>query len=283
MNDEDEIITYYLNDLSKIPLLTADEEKELTAKAAAGSKEAKNKLVQSNLRFVFAIAKTYRGNGLELADLISEGNIGLMTAADRFKPSKEVHFITYAVWWIRQSIQKAIYDKGRAVRLPSNICFEITQVKKTRSAIETEKREEEQIKEVAKILHMDEDKVRKLFALEEDVISLESTGSADVSKDSKEKTLGEKLCDPRTSTPEEAVIEKLMKEDIENMLNSLREEDQKVLRMRYGFYGNKPKSLSEVGSVFGLSKERIRQIQNRAIETLMKPSKRKILESYIAA
>ena len=174
MKYDDETISAYMKDLSRIPLLTAEEEKELAQKAANGSRAAKNKLVNANLRFVIAIAKTYQNRGFELADLISEGNIGLMMAVDHFDVSKGYKFISYAVWWIRQSIQKALSDRSRAIRLPSNKVNELYQIEKARTMVEADKAEEEQTREIAKILGMKTSYVRDLLNFNRDMVSLDA-------------------------------------------------------------------------------------------------------------
>ena len=279
MKNEDETITLYMNDLKKIPLLTPEEEKDLAEKAAKGSAAAKNKLVKSNLRFVITIAKTYQGHGLDLADLISEGNLGLINAVDHFDVTKGYRFISYAVWWIRQSIQKALCDKSRAIRLPMNKVNELAQIQKAKAIVGNDKAEEQQIAEIAMMLNMSEEKVRNMLNLDKEVISLDApidTSSSDGD------SFGATFKDEENAGPEERAIAKAMKADVESAVNTLKPTAQKVLRMRYGLNGGKPMSLSEVGAVVGLTKERIRQIEKGAVQTLQLPSRRQKLESYVA-
>ncbi len=279
MKHDDETISFYLNDIKNIPLLTQDEEKKLAEEAVKGSLEAKNKLVKSNLRFVITIAKSYQGRGLELSDLISEGNLGLMTAVDHFDVSKGYRFISYAVWWIRQSIQKALCDKSRAIRLPMNKVSELAQVQKAKAIVGSDKAEAQQISEMAVILSMSEEKVRDMLKLDKDIISLDAPIDTEA-KDS--DSFGAGFKDEINAGPEERAIESAMKSDVASAVNTLKPTAQKVLRMRYGLNGLKPMSLSEVGAVVGLTKERIRQIEKGAIQTLQLPSKKRRLEAYVA-
>lgn len=279
MKNEDETITIYMNDLKKIPLLTPEEEKELGEKALKGSAEAKNKLVKSNLRFVITIAKTYQGHGLDLADLISEGNVGLINAADHFDVTKGYRFISYAVWWIRQSIQKALCDKSRAIRLPMNKVNELTQIQKARAVVGNNMAEERQIAEIAMMLNLSEEKVRNMLNLDKEIVSLDApidTSSSDGD------SFGATFKDDVNAGPEERAISKAMKDDVESAVNTLKPTARKVLRLRYGLDGAKPMSLSEVGAVVGLTKERIRQIEKGAVQTLQLPSRKRMLESYVA-
>ncbi|MCR4821826.1 MAG: RNA polymerase sigma factor RpoD/SigA [Treponema sp.] len=278
MKFNDETMDAYLKDLNRIPLLTAEEEKELAQKAAKGSKSAKNKLVNANLRFVVAIAKTYQGRGFELMDLISEGNIGLMTAVDHFDVSKGYKFISYAVWWIRQSIQKAISDRSRAIRLPMNKVNELYQIEKARTLVEADKAEEEQTKEIAKILGMKTSYVRDLLNFNRDTISLDAPLDADKSTSS----VGDSFKDTVNPTPEQEALNSALKNDVDSALKTLKPKAERVIRMRYGLSGYKPMSLKEIGDQCGLTKERIRQIEKSAVQTLQSPSRRRRLEAYVA-
>ena len=278
MKYDDETITAYMKDLSRIPLLTAEEEKELAIKAAAGSRSARNKLVNANLRFVIAIAKTYQNRGFELADLISEGNIGLMTAVDHFDVSKGYKFISYAVWWIRQSIQKALSDRSRPIRLPMNKVNDLYQIEKARSLVENDKAEEEQVKEIAKILGMKDSYVRDLLNFNRDMISLD----APVDSTKSEAVFGDTFKDEINPSPEQSVISAALKSDVDDALKTLKPKAERVIRMRYGLNGYKPMSLKEIGDKCGLTKERIRQIEISAVQTLRSPSRKRRLEAYVA-
>ena len=278
MKFDDEMMDLYLKDINRIPLLTAEEEKKLAVEARNGSKSAKNKLVNANLRFVVAIAKTYQGRGFELMDLISEGNLGLMTAVDHFDVSKGYKFISYAVWWIRQSIQKAIYDRSRAIRLPMNKVNELYQIEKARTMVETDMAEDEQITEIAKILGMEASYVRNLLNFNRDMLSLD----APIDSTKSDAVMGDIYKDEINPTPEQVAMEDALKNDVEGALKTLKPKAERVLRMRYGLGGYKAMSLKEIGDECGLTKERIRQIEKGAVQMLQSPSRRRRLEAYVA-
>ena len=212
----DSTISIYLKEINKIPLLSYEEETELAKKAAAGDKLAKNKIVNANLRFVVNVAKKYQRKGLELEDLISEGNIGLLTAIDKFDVSKGYHFISYAVWWIRQSILKAICEKSRAIRLPQNKANELVQIERAMKTIKDKVSEEQEFSEIAAMLNMDASHVRELLEISRDMASLD----ADVAgKDNSVTTLGAMLEDKAHVLPEDFVINKEMQKDLNNVLS----------------------------------------------------------------
>ena len=276
---EDNILLMYLKDINRIPLLSREEEIELAQKAAQGDEAAKNKIVNANLRFVVNVAKKYQNHGLDLLDLISEGNIGLLTAIERFDVSKGYHFISYAVWWLRQAILKAICEKSRAIRLPLNRANELVQIEQARKEIATDKTEEEELQEVAEMLHMDPRHVHDLLNISRDMVSLDvpvNTG------DNTNTSVGDFIVDGNHQTPEEAMMEISMKEEIDSVLNALTEKEATVLRYRFGLNGNKSMSLKEVGDKFNLTKERIRQIEKKAIKRLQTPSYAARLEAYVA-
>lgn len=278
MKYEDETITAYMEDLSRIPLLTADEERDLAQKAARGSKAAKNRLVSANLRFVIAVARTYQNLGLDLADLISEGNIGLMSAVDHFDVSKGYKFISYAVWWIRQSIQKALSETGRAIRLPSNKVNELCRIEKARSLLEPDRAEEEQTREIARILGMKPSYVRELLNLGRDPLSMD----APTGESGNGVPLGELFQDEVNPTPEQAAFADALKTEVNVALKTLKPKSENVIRMRYGLNGYRPMTLKEIGDACGLTKEGVRQIEVSAKQTLSRPSLRRRLESYVA-
>lgn len=278
MNDEN-VLTFYLKDINKVPLLTREEEIDLAQKAQNGDKLAKDKIVNANLRFVVNVAKKYQNHGLDLVDLISEGNIGLMTAIDRFDVTKGFHFISYAVWWIRQAILKAICEKSRAIRLPLNRSNELVQIEHARKIVSGNKTEEQEIAEVAQMLNMDESHVREMIAISRDMVSLDAMVSN--SKDDS-TSLGDFVEDARYSNPDDAVIKESMHNDIDNVLNTLKPNEAKVLRLRFGLNGTKPMSLKEVGDVCNLTKERIRQIEKNAIVRMQHPTRMNRLASYVA-
>ncbi|MCQ2981415.1 MAG: RNA polymerase sigma factor RpoD/SigA [Treponemataceae bacterium] len=280
MNNDDAVLAMYLKDINKIPLLTREEENELAQKAKAGDKAAKDKMVNANLRFVVSVAKKYQNHGLDLTDLISEGNIGLLTAIDRFDADKGYHFISYAVWWIRQSILKAICEKSRMIRLPLNRANELVQIEKARKAVSGLKTEEEEIMEIAGNLDMDADHVRDLLAISRDMVSLDATVRPG---DSESATLGDFLEDDSFNNPETMAIEENMVSDIDAVLETLTAKEAEVLRYRYGLNGQESMSLKEVGDIFNLTKERIRQIEKKAIKRMQHPTRAARLEAYVAA
>ncbi len=279
MTKNDSILAMYLKDINKIPLLTHEEETELALKAAAGDKEAKNKIVNSNLRFVVNVAKKYQNHGLDLTDLISEGNIGLLTAIERFEVSKGYHFISYAVWWIRQSILKAICEKSRSIRLPLNRANELVQIEHARKVLSGNKTEEQEFTEVAKMLNMSLSHVREMVNISRDMVSLDAeVGSSDHDRTS----LGDFVEDTATPQPDEKILAEAMSNDIEAVLSTLKPNEAKVLRLRYGLNGAKPMSLKEVGDICNLTKERIRQIEKHAIIRMQHPTRLRRLEAYVA-
>lgn len=279
MNSDDNILSMYLKEINKIPLLTREEEVELATKAAEGDKAAKDKIVQANLRFVVNVAKKYQNHGLDLVDLISEGNIGLMTAIERFDVSKGYHFISYAVWWIRQAILKAICEKSRMIRLPLNRANELVQIEQARKAITADKSEEEEMTQVAEMLGMSNQLVRDLINISRDMVSLDAPmGNGDDSSVS----LGDNTVDTRYQSPEDAAMESVMQDELENALATLSMKEAQILRYRFGLSGNKSMSLKEVGDKFNLTKERIRQIEKKAIRRLQTSNYVDRLEAFVA-
>lgn len=275
----DSTISIYLKEINKIPLLSYEEETELAKKAAAGDQVAKNKIVNANLRFVVNVAKKYQKKGLELEDLISEGNIGLLSAIEKFDVSKGYHFISYAVWWIRQSILKAICEKSRAIRLPQNRANELVQIEHAKKTIRDNVSEEQELSEIAAMLNMDVAHVRELVEISREMASLDSEIAG---KDSSTTTLGSMIEDKMHGQPEDMVIRKELQKDINSVLSTLKPAEAEVLKMRYGIGVEKPMSLKEVGDKFNLTKERIRQIEKHALVRMQHPTRARLLESYVA-
>ena len=279
MKNDDEVLGLYLKDIKNIPLLTHEEEIELAKKAQAGDKAAKNKLVNSNLRFVVNVAKKYQNHGLDLTDLISEGNIGLITAVEQFDVSKGYHFISYAVWWIRQSILKAVCEKSRGIRLPLNRANELVQIEHARKVVGNKKSEQQEYEEIASMLNMTSEHVRDMINISRDMVSLD----AEVNNgDNSHTSFGDFQEDTLYGRPDENAIDEAMSNDIEYVLNTLRPNEAKVIRMRYGLNGHKPMSLKEVGEECELTKERIRQIEKHALVRLQHPTRARRLEAYVA-
>ena len=275
---EKDSLSIYLEEINKIPLLTPEQEQELVKKAVAGSKVAKNKLVEANLRFVVKIAKEYMNRGIEFEDLINEGNAGLMQAINHFDANAGVKFISYAVWWIRQSIMKALYEHGHEIRLPMNRANELVNIEKARKLV-ADKPENIQVEEISAMLGMNKDVVKNLMDVSHEMKSLDSPiSNGDATSDS----IGDMISDTRYKNPETEAIENSMKEDVEEALSKLSPKEAKILRLRFGFGGEDSMSLKEVGDKIGLTKERIRQIEKHAISTIKLPSRMKKLSAYVA-
>ena len=248
-----DVINLHLKDINKIPLLKPDEETELARKAAAGDKNARDKLLTSNMRFVVNVAKKYQNRGLELEDLISEGYIGLIEAVEKFDVNRGYHFISYAVWWIRQSILKAISEKSRGIRLPMNKTNELAQIEKAQKSIHREgsKSEDEELSEIASMLGMTKYHVREMLDISREVLSLDAPVSAD---ENGKSTLGDFLQNDSSSDPLEQALDASLKDTINSVLNSLDPKSAEVLRMRYGLNGGEGMSLAQVGAYFNLTK-----------------------------
>lgn len=256
-----DVVRIHLNEIKKIPLLTNDEEIQLATRAAAGDKAARDKLLTSNMRFVIKIASQYLNKGLEYEDLISEGYLGLMKALDHFDVSKGYHFISYAVWWIRQSIMKAIVDFGRPIRLPVNKDAELTEIKKACHSVNPhgKKSEEEELEEVALKLGMTKHHIREMLNISQEMISLDSPISGD------SDTALVDTVSAGTFTPEDAAIDASLKTEIDKAFVGLDKKSVEVLNMRYGLNGQGERTLKEVGEKMNLSRERVRQIEKHAI------------------
>jgi RNA polymerase primary sigma factor len=276
----DDVLSMYLKEINKVPLLTREEEVELCEKARKGDKAAKDKIIKANLRFVVKVAKKYQNHGLDLTDLISEGNIGLMTAIEKFEPSRGYHFISYAVWWINQSILKALSEKSRAIRLPLNRANELVRIEYASNLINGNVTEAEEVEQIAQMTNMSEVKVRELMAISNDMISLDAKVS---SKESDNSTVSDYFEDETYERPEEATVNKALKADMNKLLNTLKPNEAKVIRLRYGLNGYKPMSLQEIGEECNLTKERVRQIEKKAIFRLQNPTRMKRLDGYLAA
>ncbi|TVQ40983.1 MAG: RNA polymerase sigma factor RpoD/SigA [Spirochaetaceae bacterium] len=276
--DDENVLSIYLKEINKIPLLTRDEETEYARAAARGDQDAKDKLVQANLRFVVNVAKKYQNQGLPLSDLISEGNIGLLNAIERFDVEKGYHFISYAVWWIRQAILKAICEKSRMIRLPLNRANELVQIEKVRKDIQGERGEDAEMRRIAKTLNMNQDHVADLINISRDLISLETPVYAE--KDS--SLLGDFVQDEGYKAPEAQLIEQALKDDINEVLTTLSAKESEIIQYRFGLNGRSPLSLKEIGDKYKLTKERIRQIEKKALKRLQHPKRSQFLESYVA-
>jgi len=270
-------ISVYLSEINKVPLLSRSEEEELARRAVRGDQKAKERLINANLRFVVNVAKKYQNQGLPLDDLISEGNIGLINAIERFDVEKGYHFISYAVWWIRQAILKAICEKSRAIRLPLNRANELVQIEKVRKHLFSEKGEEPEIKIIADHLGMSAAQVADLIQISREMVSLESPSYED--KDSSQ--LRDFVEGDYAEDPEVMTVDKTLRENINNILMELTPKERQIIEDRFGLNGKKALSLKEIGMRFGLTKERIRQIEKKALQRLKAPSESQELDAYL--
>jgi RNA polymerase primary sigma factor len=278
-NSDENVLSMYLSEINRIPLLTREEENSAARAAAAGDRKARDRLVNANLRFVVNVAKKYQGQGLPLSDLISEGNIGLLNAVERYDVDKGYHFISYAVWWIRQSVLKAICEKSRMIRLPLNRANELVQIEKARKLAQEGRGAEGEIREIARLCRMDSDHVADLINISRDLVSLDNPiYTAD--KDS--SILGDFIEDENYRSPDQDAVEGALQNDIETVLDTLDKKEADIIRCRYGLGDRTPMSLKEIGDRFNLTKERIRQIEKKALKRLQHPSRQRFLESYVA-
>jgi RNA polymerase primary sigma factor len=272
------ILSTYLREINRIPLLSREEEDTVAREAAKGNKAARDRLINGNLRFVVNVAKKYQGQGLPIMDLISEGNIGLMNAVERYDVEKGYHFISYAVWWIRQAILKAICEKSRMIRLPLNRANELVQIQKARKLVQDGPSLETEIREVARLLNMEKEHVAELINISREHVSLDNPLSSD--RDS--SSLEEFIEDEQHEAPEQYAMNRALKQDIEDVLDTLDQKEATIIRFRYGLGDCTPLSLKELGDRFNLTKERIRQIEKKAIKRLQHPIRRRVLKSYVA-
>ncbi len=274
---DENILSIYLKEINKIPLLTRDQENDYATRAAKGEKFAQDMLVKSNLRFVVNVAKKYQNQGLPLSDLISEGNIGLMNAIERYDVSKGYHFISYAVWWIRQAILKAVCEKSRMIRLPLNRANELVQIEKARKNFEGLS-EDQEIRDVAAYLNMDPDHVAEIVAVSRDLVSLDSP----VYDERNASVVGDFIENDAYQSPENYASELNLKDDLNNVLTMLNIKERQVIEYRFGINGKRPMSLKEIGDRMNLTKERIRQIEKAALRKISVPEVMERLEAYVA-
>ena len=273
--DVDEPIKMYLREIGQIPLLSYEEEIDYAQRVLNGEEEAKQKLIESNLRLVVSIAKKHTNRGLKMLDLIQEGNMGLMKAVEKFEYEKGFKFSTYATWWIRQAITRAIADQGRTIRIPVHMIETINKIKKESRIILQETGKEPTAEELAKKLELPVEKVKSILEMNQDPISLETpVGSEEDSE------LGDFVEDDKFANPYDATTRILLKEQLDEVLKTLNEREEMVLRYRYGLDDGSQKTLEEVGKIFNVTRERIRQIEVKALRKLRHPSRRKKLEDY---
>jgi len=273
----DDSVRLYLREIGKIPLLTAPEELELAHRVVAGEKRAKDKMAEANMRLVVSIAKRYVGRGLDLLDLIQEGNTGLLRAVEKFDPDKGFKFSTYATWWIRQAITRAIADQARTIRIPVHMVETINKLLRTQRRLTQELNREPTNDEIAKEMEIDIDKVAHIMKIKQDIHSLDQS----VRDDEEDSVLGDFVEDEDTITPEESASGQLLKEQVKDLLGSLSEREQKIIRLRFGLEDGKSHTLEEVGQEFNVTRERIRQIEAKALAKLRKHKDSKRLLDYI--
>lgn len=273
----DDSVRLYLREIGKIPLLNPEEELALAQKVKAGDKDAKDKMAEANMRLVVSIAKRYSGRGLDFLDLIQEGNTGLLRAVEKFDPDKGFKFSTYATWWIRQAITRAIADQARTIRIPVHMVETINKLLRTQRRLTQELNREPTIEELAAEMEMEPEKIEYVMKIKQDITSLD----ANVRDDDDDSVLGDFIEDEEAQSPEEAATTQLLKEQVKDMLSVLTEREQKILKMRFGLEDGKSHTLEEVGQEFSVTRERIRQIEAKALSKLRKHKDAKKLYEYL--
>ena len=275
----DDSVRLYLREIGKIPLLSNEEEVDLAYRIVKGDKKAKDKMVEANMRLVVSIAKRYSGRGLDFLDLIQEGNTGLLRAVEKFDPDKGFKFSTYATWWIRQAITRAIADQARTIRIPVHMVETINKVLRATRKLTNELNREPSVEEIAKEMGMEPEKVDYVMKIKQDIASLDATVGRD--GDDEDSVLGDFIEDEGRVSPEDAAAAQMLKEQIAEILSSLSEREQKVVKLRFGIGGGRPHTLEEVGAEFSVTRERIRQIEAKALSKLRKHKDTKKLHEYL--
>ncbi len=272
----DDPVRMYLKEIGKVTLLDAEKEMELAARMEQGDEKAKNDLVEANLRLVVSIAKRYVGKGMGFLDLIQEGNLGLIKAVEKFDYTKGYKFSTYATWWIRQAITRAIADQARTIRIPVHMVETIHKVARVSRQLLQENGREATAEEIAKVMKMSPDKVRDIMKIALDPVSLETPIGEE-----EDSHLGDFIEDCDSPAPEDQVSKTLLREQLDKVLHTLTPREESVLKLRFGLEDGRPKTLEEVGKVFDITRERIRQIEAKALRKLRHPSRSRHLRNYI--
>ena len=272
----DDPVKVYLKEIGRVPLLSAEEEVELAIRMSQGDVAAKKRLSEANLRLVVSIAKRYVGRGMQFLDLIQEGNLGLIKAVEKFDHTKGFKFSTYATWWIRQAITRAIADQARTIRIPVHMVETINKVKKVSSQLLHQNGREPTAEEIAKELDMSVDKVREIMRVAQEPVSLETPIGEE-----EDSHLGDFIPDEDAPAPADAASHTLLKEQLSDVLKTLTPREEKVLRLRFGLDDGRPRTLEEVGKEFNVTRERIRQIEAKALRKLRHPSRSKKLKDFI--
>lgn len=272
----DDPVKMYLKDIGKVPLLKPDEEIEIAKRMGEGDEEAKHKLSEANLRLVVSIAKRYVGRGMLFLDLIQEGNFGLMKAVEKFDYTKGYRFSTYATWWIKQSITRAIADQARTIRIPVHMYETINKLSRVTKQLVSTLGREPSTDEIAKEMGITEEKVREIQKISQDTISLDTPVGEE-----EDSNLGTFLQDENATNPSDSATILMLKEQLLEVLNSLTPREQKVIMLRYGIDDGHPRTLEEVGKEFNVTRERIRQIEAKALKKLKHPSRSKKLKDFL--
>jgi RNA polymerase primary sigma factor len=272
----DDPVRMYLKEIGKVPLLTSEYEAELAARIANGDETAKTQLIEANLRLVVSIAKRYVGKGMFFLDLIQEGNLGLMKAVDKFDYSKGYKFSTYATWWIRQAITRAIADQARTIRIPVHMVETIHKLSRIQRQLLQEQGHEPTAEEIAKEMNLSPEKVREIMKIAQDPVSLETPIGEE-----EDSHLGDFIPDEDSPAPSDAASFKLLQEQLSEVLHTLTNREEQVLRLRFGLEDGRPRTLEEVGKAFDITRERIRQIEAKALRKLRHPSRSKRLKDYL--
>ena len=272
----DDPVKVYLKEIGRVPLLTPDEEVDLAVRISNGDEAAKKRLSEANLRLVVSIAKRYLGRGMQFLDLIQEGNLGLIKAVEKFDYTKGFKFSTYATWWIRQAITRAIADQARTIRIPVHMVETINKVKKVSSQLLHANGREPRAEEVAEELDMPVDKVREIMRVAQEPVSLETPIGEE-----EDSHLGDFIPDDDAPAPADAASHTLLKETLSSVLDSLTPREEKVLRLRFGLEDGRSRTLEEVGKEFNVTRERIRQIEAKALRKLRHPSRSKKLKDFL--
>ncbi|HEY8886467.1 MAG TPA: RNA polymerase sigma factor RpoD [Candidatus Microsaccharimonas sp.] len=275
----DDSVRLYLREIGKIPLLNAEEELALAKKVVTGDKKSKDKMAEANMRLVVSIAKRYSGRGLDFLDLIQEGNTGLLRAVEKFDPEKGFKFSTYATWWIRQAITRAIADQARTIRIPVHMVETINKLLRTQRRMTQELNREPTIEELGKELEMEPEKVEYVMKIKQDITSLDAGVGRD--GDDEDSVLRDFIEDEDSATPEESAAQQLLKEQVQAILSTLSDREQKIIKMRFGLENGKSHTLEEVGQEFAVTRERIRQIEAKALAKLRKHKDSKKLHEYL--
>lgn len=275
----DDSVRLYLREIGKIPLLSSEEEMDLARRIIEGDKKAKDKMAEANMRLVVSIAKRYSGRGLDFLDLIQEGNTGLLRAVEKFDPDKGFKFSTYATWWIRQAITRAIADQARTIRIPVHMVETINKLLRTQRRMTQELNREPTIEELSKELDMEPEKIEYVIKIKQDISSLDAGVGRDGEDD--DSVLQDFIVDEDTVSPEDSASNQLLKEQVQEILSSLSDREQKIVRMRFGLDNGKNHTLEEVGQEFAVTRERIRQIEAKALAKLRKHKDAKKLYEYL--